>query len=262
MLQESYLLQEQPQGSLALTDLPKAGWRTAAVPSAPPAYELKFLIEEYQAPGVIAWARQNLRCDSHVDTSLGDAYQIFSLYFDTPALDTFHRRRPFRRSKYRLRRYGAEAVLYLERKRKAGDRVQKERTQIRADLALRQDTDAPLRWPGLWFAQQFQARDLKPLCQVNYERAAYVGGSTEDPIRLTLDRHLRCAPATEGTVQEPRKHRPLLPGKRILELKYRGRLPRLFKLAMHELGLDPRPVSKYRLSVEAWNLSSSARATS
>lgn len=255
MLQESYLLQEKSPGVLVADALPNASWRTADAPSEPPAYELKFLIDENQAQDVIAWARQNLRCDPHADPSLGDAYQIFSLYFDTPALDTFHRRRPFRRSKYRLRRYGSEAVFYLERKRKAGDRVQKERTQIRGvDLALRQDTNVLLRWPDLWFPRQFQARDLKPLCQVNYERAAYVGGGTDDPIRLTLDRHLRCAPATEGTLQEVSNPRRLLPYQRILELKYRRRLPALFKRAMHELNLDPTPVSKYRLSVEAWNL--------
>jgi len=255
MLQESNLLQEKSPDALAADNLPKAAWPPTDAPSEPPGYELKFLIDETRAEDVIAWARKNLRCDPHVDPSLGDAYRILSLYFDTPALDAFHRQRPFRRSRYRMRRYGAETVFYLERKRKAGDRVQKQRTQIRtADLAPGQDKNAPLEWPGLSLVQQFHARVLKPLCQVSYERAAYVGGSPEDSVRLTLDRHLRCAPIAAGTLQNLAKPRGLLPGKRILELKYRGQLPALFKRAMSELDLYPKPISKYRLGVGAWNL--------
>ena len=255
MLQELYLLQEKSPDALVADNLPKAAWPPTDAPSGPPGYELKFLIDETRAENVIAWARKNLRCDPHVDPSLGDAYRILSLYFDTPALDAFHRRRPFRRSRYRVRRYGTETVFYLERKHKAGDCVQKQRTQIRtADLVLGQDRNAPLQWPGLSLVQQFNARVLKPLCQVSYERAAYVDGGPEDSVRLTLDRHLRCAPVAAGTLQRLAKPRTLLPGKRILELKYRGQLPALFKRAMSELDLYPKPISKYRLGVEAWNL--------
>lgn len=254
MMRESTCFQAEPECRFELPDLASAAWPSHASPPQPAAYELKFLVNENRASDVITWARQNLRHDPNVDPLLGDSYQISSLYFDTPALDTFYRRRPFRRAKYRLRRYGAEAVFYLERKRKAGDRVQKQRTQIRpADLAQSSNTNGLLPWLD-GFAPRARTKDLQPLCQVNYQRAAYIGGSSEDPLRLTLDQQLCCWPATETTFADLPRLTPLLSGQRVLELKYCGRVPALFKRAMHELNLDPKPVSKYRLSVEALNL--------
>ena len=88
------------------------------------AYELKFLIDENRAGEVLSWARQYMTPDPHVEPSLGDAYRIFSLYLDTPALDVFCRRGSVARSKFRLRRYGDESAIYLERKRQLRDCVE------------------------------------------------------------------------------------------------------------------------------------------
>jgi len=254
MINESTCLQEAQERSLEPYHLSGSASSSDASCLQPAAYELKFLIAENWASEVIGWARQNLRRDPNVDPLLDDSYQISSLYFDTPALDTFYRRRPFRRAKYRLRRYGAERVFYLERKRKAGDRVQKQRTQIRsADLMQSSNTNGIFPWLD-GFAPRTRVRDLQPLCQVNYQRAAYIGGSIEDPIRLTLDRQLFCGPVTEEMFKSIPLVTRLLPGQRVLELKYCGRLPALFKRVMHELNLDPKPISKYRLSVDALNL--------
>jgi hypothetical protein len=216
------------------------------------AYELKFLIDENRAGAVLSWARQHMTLDPHVEPSLGDAYRIFSLYLDTPALDVFSRRGSTARSKFRLRRYGDESAIYLERKRKKRDCVEKRRVPVlEAEMALLQGPDTPPDWTGRWFHKRLRARRLQPICQVSYERAAYVAGDPKDPLRLTLDRQLGCVPATEWVAPSFHRGLDLLPGRRILELKYRGLLPVLFKQAIRDLCLSPAAVSKYRLSVEA-----------
>ena len=219
---------------------------------ASPAYELKFLIDENRAGEVLSWARQYMTPDPHVEPSLGDAYRIFSLYLDTPALDVFCRRGFAARSKFRLRRYGDESAIYLERKRKKRDCVEKRRVPVvEAEMGLLQGPDTPPDWTGRWFHKRLRARQLQPICQVSYERAAYIAGDPIDPLRLTLDRRLGCVPATEWAAPSFHRGMELLPGRRILELKYRGLLPALFKQAIRDLCLNPAPVSKYRLSVEA-----------
>lgn len=219
---------------------------------ASPAYELKFLIDENRSGEILAWARQYMAPDPHVEPSLGDAYRISSLYLDTPALDVFCHRGSAARSKFRLRRYGDESAVYLERKRKKRDCVEKRRVSVlEAETRLLQDPDTPSDWTGRWFHKRLRARRLQPICQVTYERAAYVAGDSKDPLRLTLDRRLRCLPATEWAVPSFHGRLDLLPGRRILELKYRGPLPALFKRAIRDLCLSPTAVSKYRLGVEA-----------
>src|SRR5688500_6257223 len=85
------------------------------------AAEIKFLIKPSLAPRILDWARTDLEADSHGTGPFGDEYDISSLYFDTSDHDVFRRRSSFGRAKYRVRRYGASDVVFLERKlRKPG----------------------------------------------------------------------------------------------------------------------------------------------
>jgi len=247
MIQDSCCFQSQAEGPVV------AGIAKGAPPTCVSlAYELKFLIDENRASEVLSWARQHMTLDPHVEPSLGDAYRIFSLYLDTPALDVFCRRGSAARSKFRLRRYGDESAIYLERKRKKRYCVEKRRVPVlEAEMGLLQGPDTPPEWTGRWFHKRLRVRQLQPICQVSYERAAYIAGDPIDPLRLTLDRRLGCVPATEWAAPSFHRGLDLLPGRRILELKYRGSLPALFKQAIRDLCLNPAPVSKYRLSVEA-----------
>ena len=56
-----------------------------------PAFELKFRLAEDKARAVASWAAAHLQLDPHADPALGNAYRVHGLYFDTPALDVFHR---------------------------------------------------------------------------------------------------------------------------------------------------------------------------
>jgi hypothetical protein len=225
-----------------------------------PAYEMKFVINAEEAANAEAWAGWHLPLDAHADPDLGNAYRTLSLYLDTPALDVYHRVKPYRRRKFRVRRYGEAPVLFLERKKRSADRVAKLRTPIPEDqLALLGGSDFDPGWPGAWFGQKVLEGALRPVCLVGYERTAYAGSSAEGPLRLTLDRHVHCLPAAGWRVGEIHSGLPLLEGRVILELKFRGALPSPFKTLIEELRLAPGAASKYRLGVRAWGLDNGRR---
>jgi hypothetical protein len=242
---------DAPRGSLNGEALSPA----LRAPSGPPAYELKFLLPAPLAAQVEAWAAEHLAYDPHADSARDNAYRIHTLYLDTPEWDVFRRSPRYGRRKFRLRRYGTERGLFLERKTKAGERVSKRRTCV-PDTELSRLTggaDDPT-WPGEWFRHRLLARWLRPACLVTYDRVAFVGSGAEGQLRLTLDRHIDCTPADDWVIAEAVGGRRLFADEVVLELKYQTALPTLFKRLLGEFRLSPRPASKYRLAVEAWAL--------
>lgn len=214
------------------------------------AYELKFLLDEAAARAVELWARQRLLPDPH---GRDGTYRITSLYCDTPQLDVYHRSPGYKRSKYRVRRYGETAEVHLERKRKKGERVRKRRVMLPlADLA---DIDAPDPEPGWahsWFLRQVRRRGLRPAARVGYDRTALIGQTAEGAVRLTLDRNLAGEPADGWALPAVEAGWPLLPGGVVLELKYQAALPAMFRELLAGLPPARGRGSKYRLGVEAW----------
>jgi hypothetical protein len=225
-----------------------------------PAFELKFLIDEARAREVEAWARGRLALDPHGDTALGGAYATTSLYFDTPELDVYDRSPGYKRRKFRVRRYGAAAWTFVERKSKWGDRVEKRRTAVpEVELAQLAHPMSLVTWPGHWFHRRLLARRLAPACRISYQRTAYVGACGEGPLRLTLDRRVRGVLSGEWCVGPPERAVPLLRGQVVLELKFRASLPAPFKGIVQGMRLSPSGVSKYRLCREAWGLPGAGR---
>lgn len=215
------------------------------------AYELKFLLEEAQAEGVLAWAREQLPADPHATQNGDETYRVHSVYLDTDDLAVYHRRPGFQRSKFRLRRYCSEETIYLEEKRKNRGWVSKVRTRITdAELALLREPTFPAEWAGAWFRQALDERRLTPCCEVSYRRLAREGLAEGEPVRLTIDREIYCASATglrPGREFEPDVPIPLT----LLELKFRNGLPRLFKRLVRTFNLAPASASKYRHAAEA-----------
>lgn len=219
-----------------------------------PAFELKFRIDDALAAQVEAWAARRLSLDPHADPELGGAYRTTSLYFDTPHLDVYHRTPSYRRRKFRIRRYGAAPVAFLERKSKWGDQVEKRRTALpEHELPLLMAGDSPEDWPGFWFHRRLALRNLRPACKIVYQRSAYIGGD-DSPLRLTLDRNIRGILSTGWGLVPLDGGLPLLRGGVILELKFRAALPASFRDLIADLRLTPGAVSKYRLCREAWDL--------
>src|SRR5262245_28762692 len=89
------------------------------------ASEVKFLVAEEQSASILAWARGRLAPDPYASGEHGDTYRTTSLYFDTEEFDVLAKAGSFGRSKYRIRRYGEDSQVYLERKLKNHDLVSK-----------------------------------------------------------------------------------------------------------------------------------------
>jgi hypothetical protein len=212
---------------------------------------MKFLLPEALAHEVQGWADQRMLVDPHADPELGKAYRTTTLYLDTAQQDVFHRRGSYRRRKFRIRRYGSEPRVYLERKARSAGRVWKKRCGIAETDLLRLTTSTDPGWEAFWFHRCLAMRRLMPSCLIRYERTAFVGTTTSGPVRLTLDRHLHCAPTLFWQVQAGQPGFPFLQGKAILELKFTMALPALFKALLHDMRLTPGSVSKYRLGIEA-----------
>lgn len=211
------------------------------------AYEVKFRLTLDQANGAEAWARERLTPDPHGENGV---YRTTSLYVDTPYFDIYHKTRGYRRSKYRLRRYGAMDWVHLERKLRRGDRVRKRRDMV----PLGEISSLSSGINGGWFGERVRERLFQPVCWIAYTRTAFQSTTPAGPLRLTLDRDVVGAPASGWTVPAGVDGRALLPGEVILELKYRANLPPLFQELLAELPSRLAGVSKYGRCVEVWDL--------
>ena len=214
-------------------------------------YEIKFLLDEVGAQRVRDWAMAHLTLDVHTTNIEAGTYKIKTLYLDDERKSVYWRRGRYRHDKLRLRGYGNESVIFLERKSRWRNKVEKYRTVIpQSDLALLASWKNSTAWPGSWFHQRILRDGLKPTYQVAYERSAYVGPPDEVPMRLTMDRDIACRPARWWTLGDFGGI-PLLQEKVILELKYCDTLPSPFQDLIRSFGLKQKRISKYRLAVQA-----------
>lgn len=229
------------------------------------AAEIKFLLPITLADAVIEWARANLTADPHGGGDTADVYHTSTLYFDTQDFNVFHRQGSYGRAKYRVRRYGSSDVVFLERKMRTRRLLSKRRSIVNgADLArfdADRVNDRSEMWTGAWFARRIATRQLQPVCQIRYERVARVLPTPYGLARLTVDRNI-----TAAAIETPRftteQGVVVAPEHAIVELKYRFVMPALFKAAVQEFGIEPRRISKYRLSASALGLAKEAECSS
>jgi hypothetical protein len=223
------------------------------------ALELKFLVPAGAGEEVRAWAREKLSPDPNAPGEENDQYQITSLYFDTRDWDVFHRNGSYGRSKYRIRRYGNGSSVFLERKLKTKGFVSKRRSLApEGHLARIQDKDLSQSWNCAWFAQRLMLRRLQPICQISYQRTARVAMGESGPLRLTIDDSLRALLVSEIAFAGDCGHQPILPERSIIELKFRGEMPVIFKEAVETFKLAPAAISKYRLAIKHFGIAKPA----
>nr|AGD93289.1 hypothetical protein orf511 [uncultured bacterium]AGD93324.1 hypothetical protein orf511 [uncultured bacterium] len=221
------------------------------------ASEIKFLVGAEAAERIRAWAREHLQADPHGSGVHGDEYQTASLYFDTAGYDVFHRRGSFGRGKYRIRRYGDADAIFLERKMRQAAVLAKRRTRTSVEtLPLLAQPSIDPAWAGSWFHRRLSARRLRPVCQVTYQRMARTFVRDGEVMRLTLDADLRARSVREigfrrGAGVSVLSTLRNTESDAILELKFTGPAPALFRRLVEELELNPQPASKYRLSAAA-----------
>jgi hypothetical protein len=219
----------------------------------PTARELKFRVPLATADRIVAWSRGHLSHDPHGTGPFRDEYQTTSLYFDTSALDVYYRKGSFGRSKYRIRRYDAAPIAFLERKLRTKSALTKRRTPIELEGLRRlagNGSNGP--WSGSWFQQRLEMRHLRPTCQITYRRVARLVTTFDGPARLTVDCGVLARPAlTDQFVPEAADGTRVLSGDAIVELKFLGQPPAMFRELVEIFAIEPTTISKYRLSIEA-----------
>jgi hypothetical protein len=220
----------------------------AAADGTVPAFEAKFAVTAEAAAALQAWAADRLTADPHADPAGG--YRVTSVYYDTPAFAVLRRAPGFDVHKHRVRRYGDEAVVHLERKSKTGGRVWKRRATVPHEVLTRPPAD----WGAPWFAQEVVGLGLRPVCAVTYQRMAFVGGGPTGPIRLTFDRAAVGAPTAAADPVPVADGIPLLADEVVVEFKYLAAMPALFKEAIEAARLAPTGLSKYRRCARAAGL--------
>jgi VTC domain len=218
------------------------------------AREIKFLVTPERAEEIRAWARTRLEPDPHAGG--GETYRITSLYFDTACFDVFHARGSYGRAKYRVRRYDDAPTVFVERKMRTDSLVSKRRVAIGIEemprIAAKDEKGA---WSGGWFQRRVGARQLNPVCAITYLRTAMVGKKEDGTLlRMTLDEAVRADRVDSLTMGEPSNGQPIVVGQQILELKYLGEMPGVFKELLATFSLNRIAVSKYRTAAAALGL--------
>ena len=162
----------------------------------PARHELKYFIHPAEVEALRNRLRPVLKLDSHCRG--GRPYAIRSLYFDDIDDSAYYDKVDgvMHRDKYRIRIYNfSDQEIFLERKRKLGDLIQKSSAMITRRLCEQLIQGDPR---GLYRATnpllqdmyvQMRTKLLKPSVIVDYEREAYLHPA--ENVRITFDLKLR-----------------------------------------------------------------------
>ncbi len=219
----------------------------------PARHELKYFINPAEIGVLRARLRPVLDMDRHcVD---GRPYVIRSLYFDDIDESAWFDKQAgvMHRDKYRIRIYRySDREIFLERKRKMGDLIQKSSVQITRRLCDQIVSGNP---SGLQKAShpllqdmyvQMRTRLLRPRVIVDYAREAYLHPAED--VRITFDLNLRSGLYSSDLFNP--KLPTVCPHDRnveILEVKFNNYLPGYVAALMSGIEAERSAVSKYIL---------------
>ena len=219
----------------------------------PARHELKYFIHPAEVEVLRARLRPVLDMDSHCVG--GRPYVIRSLYFDDINDSAFNDKQAgvMHRDKYRIRIYRySDREIFLERKRKLGELIQKSSVQITRRLCEQiidgdptglQRSNNPLLQDVY---VQMRTRLLRPKVIVDYAREAYLHPAEDT--RITFDLNLHSALYSVDLFN------PYLPtvcphdrNVEILEVKFNSYLPDFVAGLLHGIEAERSAVSKYIL---------------
>ena len=191
--------------------------------------------------------------DEHADAD--GNYFIRSLYFDDHRNSAYYDKVDGNadRDKYRIRIYGlSDEVIFLERKRKIGNLIQKSACRITPEMtkALIEGNPTPLlkvENPLLHeLYVQMRLKLLRPKVIVDYQREAYVHPA--ENTRITFDKSLATCPNSLDLFSDRLLTvRPIDDDVEILEVKYDRYLPDFITKLMSGIPVQRCAISKYVL---------------
>ena len=219
----------------------------------PARHELKYFIHPAEVEALRLQLRKGLKLDSHCYG--GRPYAIRSLYFDDIDDSAYFDKvgGVMHRDKYRIRIYRhSDAEIFLERKRKLGDLIQKSSVQITRRLCDQLIDGDPrgLQKSGNPLLQdmfvQMRTKLLRPRVIVDYEREAYL--HPVENVRITFDLKLRSGMhSTDLFNPDIPVISPLDANQEILEIKFDNYLPGHISSMLAEVRAERSAVSKYVL---------------
>lgn len=219
----------------------------------PARHELKYFIN----PAELAALRERLQPVLDLDRHCrnGEPYAIRSLYLDDIENSAYYDKVAgvMARDKYRIRIYRySDKEIFLERKHKLGDLIQKSSVQITRRLCEQIISGDP--W-GLQTASnpllqdvymQMRTRLLRPAVIVDYVREAYT--CPAENVRITFDMNLRSGLHSHDLFNpELPTVSPLDESTQILEVKFDNYLPDHVRGLLAGVQADRSAVSKYVL---------------
>ena len=219
----------------------------------PARHELKYFIN----PAELGVLRERLKPVMQLDKHCKDGkpYIIRSLYFDDINDRAYYDKQSgvMHRDKYRIRIYGlSDKEIFLERKRKLGDLIQKSSVRITKRLCEQIISGDPR---GLQTSKEPLLQDmyvemrlnlLRPAVIVDYMREAYLHPA--ENVRITFDMKLRSGLHSVDLFNKNLPTVcPLDENVEILEVKFDTYLPDHIRHLMSGLEMDRSAVSKYVL---------------
>lgn len=216
--------------------------------------ERKFLLSSPEADQVRHWALQHLLPDPHGEDPDG-AYRVQSLYLDSREMASYHRAPSEPVARFRLRRYGEERIVHLERKLRRESHVHKRRTAVPVEeLAWLNGSVPPPAWDGAWFRDECRRLELRPVCEVSYLRHAWLGEVGGAPVRLTLDRNIVAGPQPRLKAPEVVRFETSIWDGYILEIKCRAEIPSGLRTLVEAFPQSETRLSKYCRAVSRCGL--------
>ncbi len=211
-------------------------------------HEFKYLIDARAYHAVKAAISSVMSADSH---SQNGGYPIRSLYFDDmygSALSEKESGVQFRQ-KYRVRIYGNDGIIKLERKEKLGNYIAKQSATIsKEQFYMLCDGDADFLLQGGdmerdMFAE-IRTKRLAPAVIVDYYREAFV--CDEGNVRITFDTALNAGVNTADIFSDNIRSFPCYDaGMLLMEVKYDDYLPLYIKNALQAGSFTSTAFSKY-----------------
>lgn len=226
-------------------------------------FELKYLVDEQQAMVIRNFLRGCLQPDPYTKPDEGNAYWVYSLYFDSPSFASYHASAEGLKNRFKLRiRFyddNPAQPVFFEIKRRLGDVVKKERAGVQRSAAQKMlwghrpqlhdmppDQD-PYKAPQAMcnFSNLYERIGAQACVYVYYQREAYVAPDNDD-VRVTFDRHVQAGRFHQAmSLMPPRYGLPAdIPGV-ILELKFTNHYPLWMEEFVRMLNLWRVPMPKY-----------------
>ncbi|MDO4357342.1 MAG: polyphosphate polymerase domain-containing protein [Clostridia bacterium] len=222
--------------------------------SLPERHELKYFIN----PGDLAMLRYRLKPVLKLDRHCAGpdrSYAIRSLYLDDVQDSAYYDKQMgvAHRDKYRIRIYNySDQVIFLERKRKQGDLIQKSSVRITRNLAERiiEGSCAGLEKTGVPLLMDLYAEMrlhlLRARVIVDYDREAYVHPA--ENVRITFDKRVRSGlHSTDLFDPSLPTVRAIQDGREVLEVKFDRYMPDFISALLHGVPAERSAISKYVL---------------